>query len=74
MEQALQEASSGSTTIRHAALEYGIPRSTLGNRISGHVAQELVHFLIGSVEIGYPKSMRNVRALIGTILSKQKTR
>ena len=81
MERALQEVSSGSMTVIRAALEYGIPRSTLRVRASGRVVpgsksgaptylspeeeEELVHFLIGSAEIGYPKSVREFRALVG---------
>ena len=88
MERALQEVYSGSMTVTRAALEYGISRSTLGDRASGRVVpgsksgaptylspveeEELVHFLIGGAEIGYPKSVRGVRALVGAILSKKR--
>ena len=60
-------------TIRCAAEEYGIPRSTLVYRASGRVIpgtksgastylspeeeEDLVQFLIGNTEIGYPKSV-----------------
>ena len=87
MERALEEVSSGSMTIRRAAEEYGVPRSTLGDRASGRVIcgaksgaptylspeeeEELVQFLVGSAEIGYPKSVREVRALVGAILSNK---
>ena len=37
MESALEEVSSGSTTIKHAAEEFGIPRSTFGDCASGYV-------------------------------------
>ena len=86
IESALEEVSSGSMTIRRAAEEYGVPRSTLGDRASGGVVpgtksgaptylspeeeEELVQFLIGSADIGYPKSVREVRALVGAILSR----
>ena len=86
MESALEEVSSGSMTIRRAAEEYGVPRSTLGDRASGRVVigtksgastylspeekEELVQFLIGSADIGYPKSVREVQALVGAILSR----
>ena len=86
MEKALEEVSSRSMTIRRAAEEYGVPRSTLGDRASGRVVpgtksgaptylspeeeEELVHFLIGSAEIGYPKLVREVRTLVGAILSR----
>ena len=87
MERALEEVSSGSMTIRRAAEEYGVPRSTLGDRASGRVIcgaksgaptylspeeeEELVQFLVGSAEIGYPKSVREVRTLVGAILSNK---
>ena len=37
MESALEEASSGSMTIRCATEDYGVPRSTLGDCASGCV-------------------------------------
>ena len=70
MEKALEEVSSGSMTVRCAAEEYGVPRSTLGDSASGRVVsgtksgapiylspeeeEELVQFVIGSADIGYP--------------------
>ena len=73
-------------TIRRAAEEYGIPRSTLVYRASGRVIpgtksgaptylspeeeEDLVQFLIGNTEIGYPKSVWEVWALVGAILSR----
>ena len=72
MESVLEEVSSGSMTIRHAAEKYSVPRSTLGDCASGRVVprtksgaptylspeeKELVQFLIGSADIGYPKSV-----------------
>ena len=59
-------------TIRRAAEEFGVPKSTLYNRVSGHVAfearsdpphhlndqkkEQLVYILIGCVKVGYAKS------------------
>ena len=37
MESALQDIISGKPTIRHAALEYNVPKSTLHDRVSGKV-------------------------------------
>ena len=60
------------TSIRKAAKEYDIPKSTIADRISGHVLmgavsgpnrylnaqeeEELVHFLLECASIGYPRS------------------
>ena len=65
-------------TIRCTAKEYGVPRSTLGDcalgcevpgtksgaqtYLSPENEEELVQFLMGSVDIGYPKSVRIARA------------
>ena len=66
-------------------LKNSVPRSTLGDCASGRVVprtksgaptylspeeKELVQFLIGSADIGYPKSVWEVRALVGAILSR----
>ena len=57
-------------SVRKAALMYGIPKSTLGDRISGRVLEgskseylseleetELISFIIGCAEVGYPKTV-----------------
>ena len=59
-------------SIRKAAKEYDIPKSTIADQISGHVLmgavsgpnrylnaqeeEELVHFLLECASIGYPRS------------------
>ena len=66
--------------IRCAAEEYDVPRSTLGDRISGRVVpgstsgppkylsiqeeEELVQFLIDCASIGYPRSRLEVIAMV----------
>lgn len=63
---------------------YGIPRSTLGDRITGRVLEgsksgplrylseqeeaELITFIIGCAEIGYPKTVKDILALVQKIL------
>ena len=67
-------------SIRRAALEYGLPKSTLGDRMSGRVThgtlsgpprylssdeeEELVRFLLGCSSMGYAKSRKEVFALV----------
>lgn len=71
-------------SIRKAATMYGIPRSTLGDRITGRVLEgsksgplrylseqeeaELITFIIGCAEIGYPKTVKDILALVQKIL------
>ena len=66
--------------MRKAALDYGVPRSTLGNRVSGRVShgvvsgpprypseeeeEELVRFLLGCASVGYPKTRKEILALV----------
>ena len=63
-------------SVRKAALMYGIPKSTLGDRITGRVLEgsksgplkylseqeeeELISFIIGCAEIGYPKTVIDI--------------
>ena len=41
MEGALQDVTSGTLTVRRAALEHNVPKSTLHDRLSGKVCQVL---------------------------------
>ncbi|MCG8621544.1 MAG: hypothetical protein MJE68_06030 [Proteobacteria bacterium] len=77
----------GSISVREAALKFGIPKSTLGDRVSGRVLsgatsgpatylnsseeEELVRFLLGCAEIGYPKSRKQILALVRRLLVKK---
>ncbi len=85
MDLAVRDVISGANTLRRAALEYGVPRSTLSDRVTGKVCpgavsgapryldddeeEELVEFLIGCAEVGYPKSVREVRAYVDSMLA-----
>ena len=67
-------------SVRKAALMYSIPKSTLGDRISGRVLEgstsgplkylseqeevELISFIMGCAEIGYPKTVKDILALV----------
>lgn len=88
MEMALRDVTNGSLTVRRAALQYNVPKSTLHDRLTGKVLpgavggaprylddeeeEELVRWLIGCAEIGYAKSIREVRAVVGAIVSKKR--
>ena len=88
MELALRDVTNGALSVRRAALEYGVPKSTLGDRVSGRVCpgavggpprylddqeeEELVRFLIGCAEVGYAKSVREVRTLVSAIMAKKR--
>ena len=87
MESALQDVKSGTLTVRHAALENNIPKSTLHDRLSGKVLpgavggaprylddkeeEELVWWLEGCAEVGCAKSVREVRVIVGAIVAKK---
>ena len=80
MAQALDAIIREGTSIREAAMQFGVPKSTLGDRVSGKVLtgatsgpqtyldhseeEELVQFLLWCVEIGYAKSRKQVLALV----------
>lgn len=79
MSAALSAVVSRGMTVREAASHFGVPKSTLGNRVSDRVQSrvssgpptylkadeeaELVQFLFWCSEIGYPKSRKQVLAL-----------
>lgn len=85
MERAVKDVTEGTLSVRRAALEYSVPRSTLHDRISGKVCagavsgasryldneeeDELVEFLLGCAEVGYPKTVKEVRAIVGKIVA-----
>lgn len=84
MDRALNELSIGAMTVRQASLSYGIPKSTLHDHYSGKILagakpgptrylndeeeSELVQWLEGCAQVGYAKSIREVRAVVGAIL------
>ena len=62
-------------SIRRAASEYNIPKSTLGDRVSGKMPyltpneeDELVKFLLNCAAIGYGRSRKEVIAMVQGIL------
>ena len=83
MEKALDAVIVHGVSIRRAALEHGIPRSTLGDRVSGRVLPgklsgpikilsdqeetELVSFLRKCSAVGYPKTRKDVIGLVQRI-------
>ena len=87
MARALNAVTKEGISIREAAIKFGVPKSTLGDRASGRVLSgatsgpktyldsseedELVQFLIGCAEIGYPKSRKQVLALVKRLLVKK---
>ena len=74
-------------SIRKAALMYDIPKSTLGDRISGRVLEgnqsgpmrylsieeeeELVSFIEGCAKIGYAKTVKEILALVKRVLASR---
>ena len=87
MLQAVNAVVKEGLSVRRAALFYGVPKSSLGDRISGRVAQdavsgppkylttteeaELVIFLSRCATIGYAKSRKQVLALVQCILANR---
>ena len=87
MAQAFTSVTQERMSIREAALQYGVPKSTLGDRLTGRVLsgatsgpqtyldkseeEELVQFLLRSAEIGYAKSRKQVLALVRRLLQKK---
>ena len=77
MSLALQAVNKGAP----AAIQYGVPKSTLGDRVSGRVLpgknsgpptylnsleeKELVQFLLRCCEIGYAKSRKQEKVSVG---------
>ena len=85
MERAVQAVRSGAS-IRRAAVDYGVPKSTLGDRASGRVLdgatskylsdkeeQEIQKFILASASIGYPKTRQDILALVQRIIDSRNT-
>ncbi len=74
-------------SVRHAAERFGVPKSTLQDRVSGRVPfgkrsgpikflsdeeeVELVDFLCGCAAVGYPKSKMQVLSLVRSVIEKK---
>lgn len=85
MKRAVAAVVASGISIRKAAIMYGIPKSTLGDRISGRVTegnqseplrylsaeeeQELVLFLEGCADIGYAKTVKEILAQVAQVLA-----
>ena len=85
MVQAVDSVLKKGASIRSAAVEFDIPRSTLSDRISGRVLmgavsgpnrylntqqeEELVHFLLECASIGYPRSRQEVIGMVQRVLN-----
>lgn len=79
LDMACQEVKEGKLSIRRAAESYQIPKSTLSDHVSGRVREgshsgpsryltdeeeaELVYFLVGSANVGYAKTKKDVLAI-----------
>ena len=87
MQQAMDAVRDRRCTIREAAVTYEVPKSTLGDRISGrvqmgaksgpptyltpHEERELVDFLIGCAQIGFACTRRQVMSLVRAAMVKK---
>ena len=86
MQKALQAVKLDGASVRRAAMEYGVPKSTLGDRVSGRVThgvvsgppkylndeeeEELVRFILGCASVGYPKTRKEILSLVQTQVDK----
>ena len=80
MTRALSAVLSDGLSIRRAAEEYHVPRTTLGDRVSGRIIpgamsgkprylsdkeeEKLVTFLLRCASVGYPRSRKDVIAIV----------
>ena len=86
MQKAVSAVRTG-LSIRRAALEYNVPKSTLGDRVSGKVEhgtmsgpskyltsgeeEELVKFLLGCASVGYAKTRQQILAIVQKLVSSR---
>ncbi len=82
MERAMSYVTIGTPSVKRAAIEYDVPWSTLHDWVSGMFfpgpvsgppryldsdeEEEFVDFVLGCAEVGYPKTVKEVRAIVGT--------
>ena len=87
MERALKAVVSEGFSVRQASEAFSVPRSTLGDRVSGRVIPgansgpekylttteeiELVQFLIRVAAIGYGKSRKEVMAIAQGVVDEK---
>ena len=88
MVQAISSVTSGKMGINRAADQYGVPRTTLKDRLSGRVVQganpgptpylsveeegELIQHLLTCADIGYPKTKNEVLAIVRQAVNKKR--
>ena len=88
MASALTAITKEGMTVRQAATHFRLPKSTLGDRVSGRVVtgttsgpatyldqeeeEELVKFLLRCSEIGYAKSRKQVLSLVKRLMEKKR--
>ena len=85
MEQALASVRSGQS-VRLAAQLHGVPKTTLSDRVTGKVLhgtksgpppyltwteEELVSFLLGCAGIGYPRTRKDVLAIVQDVIDSK---
>ena len=83
----ISSVTSGKMEINQAADQYGVPRTTLKDRLSGRVVQganpgptpylsieeaELIQHLLTSANIGYPKTKNEVLAIVQQAVHKKR--
>ena len=82
--KAFEAVTKGGVSVRHAAEEYNVPKSTLHDRISGKVVfgsqsgppkylsnkeeEELVNFILGCSSIGFPRSRKEIIAIVQNVM------
>ena len=87
LEKAVLDVSSGVLSTRRAALEYGIPQSTLSDNVRGRVCpgtlsgrkkylsdieeEELVAFITNAAEIGYAYTVKEIMFLVQEVIDQK---
>ena len=87
MGRAIQAETDKGKSIRRAAVEYNVPKSTLGDRVSGCIVhgatsgkpqylsdeeeELLVRFLLKCASIGYPRSRKEVIGIVQNVCDKK---
>ena len=88
MSSAIEAVTSGSLGINRSALQYGVPKSTLKDRIAGRVKhgtkpgpvtyletkeeEELVNFLFECSKTGYRKTKQEVLQIVEDAVKKKR--
>ena len=85
MAKAMEDIRSG-CSIRSASIMYGIPKSTLADHVNGKSTSrsggayltaeeehELVDFLLEAASVGFPRTRKDILAIVQNIVSSRKT-